>query len=195
MVAGYHLIWTLYGFWLPNDIRGSTSRMIRVDGIKALGEIHFGRKKVQPTSRQIREFFDEARDVLWHPVLTLDDDDIKLLGKIFGEVISNQGYTCYACAIMPDHVHMLIRRHRDKAEQMIKHFQEKGRSALIAAGKRGPSHPVWTGGEGWKGFLNTRRDFEREIEYIRQNPVPIGGPEQHWAFVTRYDGWMPGYRG
>ena len=194
MVAGYHLIWTLYGFWLPNDIRGSTSKMIRVDRIKTLGEIHFGRKKVQPSSQQIREFFDEARDVLWHPVLTLDDDDIVLLGKVFGEVIADCGYTCYACAIMPDHVHMLIRRHRDKAEQMIENFQVRGRAALIDAGKRKPTHPLWTGGEGWKTFLNTRRDFEREIEYIRQNPLKIGRSEQHWNFIKPYDGWLPAYR-
>jgi hypothetical protein len=31
MVAGYHLIWTVYGYWLPNDPRGSTSREIRVE--------------------------------------------------------------------------------------------------------------------------------------------------------------------
>jgi hypothetical protein len=26
MIAGYHLIWTAYGWWLPNDPRGSTSQ-------------------------------------------------------------------------------------------------------------------------------------------------------------------------
>ena len=27
-----------------------------------------------------------------------------------------RNYTCYGCAIMPDHVHLLIRKHRDQAE-------------------------------------------------------------------------------
>src|SRR6478672_8884116 len=111
MVAGYHLIWTVYGYWLPSDPRGSTSTEIRVEPLRDLGEIHYGRKTVQPSSHEIRAFHNEAREILKHPVLTFDDDDIELLGKVFGEMILEKGYTCYACAIMPDHVHLLIRRH------------------------------------------------------------------------------------
>ena len=96
---------------------------------------------------------------------------------------------------MPDHIHILIRRHRDKAEEMIQHLQQAGKTTLLNAGKRRPDHPVWTGGEGWKTFLNSRADFEREIDYIRQNPLKIGRPEQCWPFVKPYDGWLPGYRG
>jgi hypothetical protein len=48
MVIAHHLIWTLYGWWLPNDPRGSTSRAIRNDVLRDLGELHFGRKRVQP---------------------------------------------------------------------------------------------------------------------------------------------------
>ena len=33
MVAGFHLIWTAYGWWLPNDPRGSSSYEIRVEKI------------------------------------------------------------------------------------------------------------------------------------------------------------------
>ncbi len=46
MVAGYHLIWTVYGYWLPNDPRGSTSTKIRVEPLRDLGEFHYGRKEV-----------------------------------------------------------------------------------------------------------------------------------------------------
>jgi len=159
MVAGYHLIWTLYGFWLPNDLRGSTSKEIRIATIKLLGPLHYGRKQKQPSSKEIREFQEKAHDALKHPVLTLDNDDIALLGKVFGQEIAANGYICHACAIMPDHVHMLLRRGRDRAEDIIEHFQEASRAALIDAGKRAPTHPVWTKGPGWKGFMNTIRDF------------------------------------
>ena len=195
MVAGYHLIWTAYGFWLPNDPRGSTSLEVRVEALKGLGQLHYGRKMVQPLSCEMREFFDQAREVLTHPVMTFTDDDILFLGDIFGREIISKRYTCYACAVMPDHVHLLIRRHKDSAEEMIEHFQEATRDALIAEGKRPPNHPVWTKGRGWTGFLNTRADFQREIEYIRQNPIKIGKPEQKWEFVKVYDGWLPGFRG
>jgi hypothetical protein len=29
MVVAYHLIWTAYGHWLPNDLRGSMSHELR----------------------------------------------------------------------------------------------------------------------------------------------------------------------
>ena len=28
MVVGYHLLWTVYGWWLPNDPRGSMSKEV-----------------------------------------------------------------------------------------------------------------------------------------------------------------------
>jgi hypothetical protein len=47
IVIAHHLVWTLYGWWLPNDPRGSMSQSIRNDIIADLGKLHFGRKKVQ----------------------------------------------------------------------------------------------------------------------------------------------------
>ena len=146
---------------------------------------------MQPSSKEIREFHKEAHDILKHPVLTFDDVDVTLLGKSFGQIIGERDYICHACTIMPDHVHMLIRRQCDRAEEMIAAFQETGRTDLIDAGKRSPTQPVWTAGPGWKTFINSRRQFEAEIGYIRQNPKKIGKPEQAWDFVTEYDGWMP----
>ena len=100
-------------------------------------------------------------------------------------------YTCYACAIMPDRVHLLIRKHRDKAEQMIEHFQDASREAIVEAGLRDRDHPVW-GGPGWKVFLETREDIERVVRYIEENPIRARRPKQTWDFVIRYDGWLPG---
>jgi hypothetical protein len=66
MIAGYHLIWTAYGWWLPNDPRGSSSHEIRVERIAELGELHYGRKTVQPYSSEIRAFYEQARNALKH---------------------------------------------------------------------------------------------------------------------------------
>jgi hypothetical protein len=66
LVIAYHLIWTAYGWWLPNDPRGSMSNYIRNDVLHDLGQIHFGRKKLQPASRVIREFYEQASPVLTH---------------------------------------------------------------------------------------------------------------------------------
>jgi REP-associated tyrosine transposase len=138
----------------------------------------------------VRSFYDQARLVLQHPLLSLDDEDLPVVAASLAEVIQEHRYTCYACAIMPDHVHLLIRKHRDQAETMIQRFQEASRKALLEADRRPPDHPVW-GGRGWKVFLNSRPDMERVVAYIRQNPVKIGRPIQEWDFVRRYDGWLP----
>jgi hypothetical protein len=69
MVLGYHLVWTAYGWWLPNDPRGSTSRSIASDVIAELGALHYGRKRVQPASREIRCFYERAEEVLKFPLL------------------------------------------------------------------------------------------------------------------------------
>jgi len=191
MVAGFHLIWTAYGWWLPNDPRGSSSHEIRVEPIADLGELHHGRKKQQPQGWEIKEFYKQAAETLKHPLLTLNDDEINLVGSAFEEVIGERHYTCYACAIMPDHVHVLIRKHRDRGETMIANLQETSRGKLIEADRRAPTHPVW-GGPGWKRFLFQPDDFVRVADYIRKNPLKAGRPAQFWPYVKEYDGWMPG---
>src|SRR5579872_5333398 len=136
MVAGYHLIWTAYGWWLPNDPRGSSSHKIRVERIAELGELHHGRKEVQPKSEELRRFFQNARRALKYELLAFNEDEINLLGGAFAAVIQERCYTSYACAIMPDHVHILIRKHVDLAEMMIEHLQARSRQALVETGRR-----------------------------------------------------------
>lgn len=191
MVAGYHLIWTAYGWWLPNDPRGSTSREVRCAAIAGLGQLHYGRKRVQPAGRVIQEFREAARSVLKHALLTLSDDEVQAAADGFAAVIRRRNYTCYGCAVMPDHVHVLIRKHRDLAETMIGHLQDASRTEVLQLGRRAPDHPVW-GGPGWKVYLETQADIRRTVGYIRQNPAKARRPAQHWPFVEQYNGWLPG---
>src|SRR5690348_1197813 len=139
MIAGHHLVGAAYGWWLPNDPRGSWSEEIRVERIEDLGELHHGRKRVQPPGWVLREFYSQARDRLRHELLTFTPADTLIIAEAFRRVLEERQYTCYACAIMPDHLHCLIRRHTDHGQAMIEHFQEASRQALIEAGQR----PVW----------------------------------------------------
>lgn len=191
MVAAYHLIWTVYGWWLPNDPRGSNSHLISSDVIAELGELHYGRKKIQPSSRIIREFYEEAKSLLRHELRTFTEPEIVLLGIAFAEVVKSRRYTCYGCALMPDHVHLVIRKHRDQAEEMLEHFQTVSRHAILDGQYREATHPVW-GGPGWKVFLETREDIERTIRYVEQNPAKAKRAPQTWDFVKPYEGWLPG---
>ncbi len=190
MVAGYHLIWTAYGWWLPNDPRGSSSQEIRAANIEPLGDLHHGRKVIQPSRDELLRFFEASRRALKHELLAFKPDDFPLIADAFAETCQRRKYTCYACAIVPDHVHILIRKHKEKAEEMMEHLQADSRRAVLASGLRKAEHPVW-GGPGWKVFLETRDDFERIVRYIARNPAQARLPAQDWAFVKRYDGWMP----
>jgi REP element-mobilizing transposase RayT len=189
MILAHHLVWVAYSCWLPNDPRGSWSADLRVDKLAPLGPMHYGRKEQQPPSRDIRAFYQQADDLLEHPRLLFTDDDIALLGERIGRRVREHGYTCYGCSIMTDHVHLLIRRHRDWAEQMLEYFQEESRRALIEAGRRPANHSVW-GGPGWKAFKSSPEEIVACIKYIRENPIKAGRPAQYWDFVTPYDGWI-----
>jgi REP element-mobilizing transposase RayT len=190
VVAGYHLIWTAYGWWCPNDPRGSSSHEIRVERIAGLRPLHLGRKKVQPLSAELRRFYDAARGVLKHDLLEFRVDQFPIIAAALGEVVRERRYICCGCALMPDHVHLMIRKHLDRSEEMLAHFRAATKRAVIVAGVRDAEHPVW-GGLGWKVFLNTRGDTERTDGYIRGNPEKAGLPAQQWEFVTPYTGWMP----
>ena len=117
------------------------------------------------------------------PVLSFDERQIAIVAEAFDDVI-RQHYTCYAAAIMPDHVHLLLRKHRDKSEQMISRLQGASRLRLIEAGGVDPEHPMWING-GWRVYLETPNDVRRTIGYIERNPrIP-----QRWPFVSAYDNW------
>lgn len=188
IIIAHHLIWTAYGWWLPNDPRGSSSHTIRNDIIADLGELHHGRKNVQPVGPTIRKFYEEAAAKLQHSLLTFDRQSVNTIAAAFSEVIERQRYTCYACAIMFDHAHLLIRKHKHTAEQMIEHFQASSRLRLRDANLRPANHPAW-GGPGWKVFLDHPDQVRRTIGYVEDNPIKMRQPRQTWNFVKRYDNW------
>jgi REP element-mobilizing transposase RayT len=137
----------------------------------------------------VRQFYECAAEVLFFPLLTFDEAARGEIAEAFREVVEPERYTCYACAIMPDHVHTLLRKHRHQAEEMIANLQDRSRERLAAAGHRRPGHPTWTGGGGWKVFLEHPDEVRRTIRYVDKNPTEIRLPPQTWPFVKPYDGW------
>ena len=95
MIA-HHIMWTLYGWWLPNDLRGSTSRTIRNDLISDLGELRFGRRAIQPAGRDLRAFYEQAATVLKHPLLSFAPAEFSFAADAIEHAIAECNYTCYA---------------------------------------------------------------------------------------------------
>jgi REP element-mobilizing transposase RayT len=153
-----------------------------------LGEVHYGRKKLQPARSVVSEFYQEAESRLQFPVIRFNAEQRNEIGIAFEETVKNLCYTCYACAILRDHVHPVIRKHKRDAEAMIESFQNESRSRLTDLGSVIKNHPVWTKG-GWKVFLNTPDDVWQRIRYVEGNPQKEGLPQQNWPFVVPYDNW------
>ncbi len=189
LVIAYHLIWTVYGTWLPNDPRGSGSKSIATDILADLGELHLGRKRVQPPRQEIRDFYDRATLLLDHDVLHLDRAAIASAACGLADAIAEHHYTCYACAVMPDHIHMVVRKHKQTAEQMLHNLKLLSRKRLVEEGHRDSEHPTWTGGDGWKVFLDHPDEIRRTIYYVERNPEKSRLLQQQWEFVIEYDGW------
>jgi REP element-mobilizing transposase RayT len=188
MVIAYHLIWTIYGSWLPNDLRGSGSRIVASRKLAALGDVHFGRKRVQPRRGEVREFYEDAEPMLVHPVIRLDTKQRATVGACIGEVIAATPYTCWACAVMPDHLHLVMRKHRDSAEEMIERLQNATRAGLNRERLVPDGHPVWTVGS-WKTFLDSADAVRSCVRYVEGNPERERMAPQAWPFVVQYDGW------
>ena len=188
IVIAHHLIWTIYGYWLPNDIRGSSSKVIRKDLLAELGDLHHGRKKIQPIRSELLRFFDDARHLLNFPTRESTRAEMACVATAFARTIETSRYTCWACSILPDHVHLVIRKHKHTAEQMIADLQRESHIALRDAGLFDLYHPIW-GGPGWSVFLDHPDDVWRTIGYVEKNPLEIGLPRQHHAFVKAYDNW------
>lgn len=187
-ILAHHLILHGYGHWLPNDPRGSGSQEIRQDKFTDLGEIHFGRKRVQPSREELKRFKRKALPRLEFPLIWFDDAKRQALGDALGDVVRRERYTVWGAAVLSNHLHLCIRRHRDDATTMWHKLANECRQMLCLFAESPPDHPVWSN-RPYKVFLYTPEEIRQRIDYISQNPVKEGLSPQHRPFVQPYDGW------
>lgn len=185
MVLAYHLILTAYGHWLPNDPRGSMSTNVAAGKLTSLGKLHFGRKRTQPPRTVLKDFYQRADHQLEHPILWFDSAKRQVISDAFSEVMESQRYTCFACAILANHAHLIIRKHRDHAEDMIFTLRKDSAKWLRRLADVPNNHPVWSSDQ-FKKYLNTPRDIDRTIRYVEDNPSRSNLPPQRFDFVKLF---------
>ena len=185
MVLAYHLILTGYGHWLPNDPRGSMSTSVAAGKLLSLGTMHFGRKRTQPPSTVLKDFYRRVEHQLEHAILWFDAAKRQAISDAFSEVIESHRYTCFACAILTNHAHLIIRKHRDRAEDMIFTLRKESTEWLRRLADLPNGHPVWSGDQ-FKKYLSTPNDIDRTIRYVENNPVKSGLSHQQFGFVNTY---------
>src|SRR5437762_1949120 len=105
-VLAYHAVFTAYGFWLPNDPRGSWS-----DFVASWELFRFGPATTTDTRRSVagvqhdNQARQAAKAALLYPPIVFDGRQALCIGQAFGAMVRKSGYVMYACAILPEHVH------------------------------------------------------------------------------------------
>lgn len=197
MVIGYHVILSAYGFWLPNDPRGSWSTEVWARHLR-----RFGRATRVETRRSVADHDHdraqrlEAKQTLKYPAVHFSGMQTRAIGRGFAKAVGDLRLKVYACAIMPDHVHLVTGRHARDVEYVAGFLKRVGTRRLNAEGRhplqkhRRPDGRIpspW-GDDGWFVYLNTPDEMLQRIRYVEMNPVKEGLPLQRWPFVVPYDG-------
>jgi REP element-mobilizing transposase RayT len=192
-VVAYHVVFGTYGFWLPNDPRGSWS-----DFVGSWELFRFGPATKTDTRRSIaarphdRRARLEAKEALKYPAVVLDGHQALEVARGFGRVAARSDYLVHACSILPQHVHLVLGRHHCRVEQMAARLKAAATSRLAAAGRH--SLAAYPGTDGslpspwarrvWKVFLNTPEEVARSVRYVEENPLRERKRPQRWSFVT-----------
>jgi len=186
MAIAYHVIMSFYGFWLPNDPRGSWS-----DFVGGWELFRFGRATKVETHRSVaavphdRQRRLAAKQALKHPPVVLTGRQARAVGRGFGQAAAASGYRLYACSILSEHVHVVVAAGEHGPTRMTGHLKGKATLRLYAEGLWGDRRPVWAHGS-WRVYLDTRADVQRAIEYVEANPAKEGKPRQRWSFVRPF---------
>jgi len=109
MIHGYHVIMPHYGFWLPNDPRGSWSLYVAKWELARFGKST--RNQEQRTLAQLSpeeiSQRDTARKALQYPPVSLTGQQALSIANGFKRKVLQSQYEIWACAIMPEHTHLV----------------------------------------------------------------------------------------
>lgn len=164
------------------------SHEVFIPNIQSLGDAHYGRKDVQPPRNEVREFSRDAEAKLAHSVLWWDNAERQALTKAFGDIVRECSLTCYTCAVLSNHVHLLIRKHRRKAEEMIGLLKNAGREILRETELVPEEHPVFSA-DRCRIYKDNVASMRNCIRYIERNFEKHRIPKIECDFLTPYNNW------
>jgi REP element-mobilizing transposase RayT len=196
-VLAYHLILSAYGFWLPNDPRGSWSWIVRNPDLRVFGEatkVDTHRSVAgRPHDRRLRM---AAKRAMRCPPVRFTGLQARAVGDGFGEYIDKSGVTVWACAVMPDHAHLVIARHRYPIEtvgnlikgEATKKLKADGLHPFAERAEPDGTVPPCFARKWWVVYLFTDERIVETIDYVEKNPIKNGFKSQKrmWPFVTPY---------
>jgi REP element-mobilizing transposase RayT len=194
-VRAYHLILTFYGFWLPNDPRGSSS-----DFVRAWELLPFGKTTRVTTRRSLardphdRDLRRRAKEELARPPVVLNGIQARAVARGFQVFVEKTELIVYGCSILPEHVHLVIARRQYSIEQVANLLKGSATTQLRHEGlhpfvddpyRDGTLPTPWTR-KCWSCFLGDDESILRAIRYVQGNPMKQRLPEQHWSFIKLF---------
>lgn len=196
MILGYHFIFSAYGFWLPNDPRGSWSETVR-----SFDLLQFGPATKVTTTRSIaakphdRALRTAAKQALRYPPVRFTGTQARALAQGFAIAASERDYTLHALAIMPDHVHIVVARHARHIKEIAAHLKSKATRQLTneslhpLAAHASPAGRIpspWSRNY-WCPFLRDEDHMQRAIQYVQRNPIKARLKPQQWRCVVPHE--------
>jgi REP element-mobilizing transposase RayT len=196
MLHGFHAIISTYGFWLPNDPRGSWSAFVRRWEL-----VRFGKATKVETRRSVAAAPHDvgrrhaAKQSLKHPEVFFSGEQALSVGIGFRQAVDESDYRVHACSILPQHAHLVIGPDSRDISRIVGHLKARATQQLAHDGL----HPLakhlepdgtipspW-GRNGWVVYIFSEQHMRKAIQYVVDNPLKEGKPRQQWSFVTPYD--------
>jgi REP element-mobilizing transposase RayT len=186
MIIAYHSIFSMYGFWLPNDPRGSGSDYVASwelfrygPATKTDSRQSMARMPLPPNWQR------EAKTALRYPPVVITGRQALAISEGFAKAAGEGPYRIYACAILPEHVHLVIGAAERRIRQVVGHLRGRATHFLRERGLWSDDRPLW-GEHGWNVYLETVEAVERAVRYVVNNPVKEGKRPQKWSFVVPF---------
>jgi len=193
MVIATHVIISAYGFWLPNDPRGSWSDFVGSWELQKFGPA----TKVTDQRNYAKAPHDvalrrAAKIALKYPPVRFNDAHRDAIAQGFARACTDGHYVCLACFIGHDHSHLILQRHARDPEIIAGHLKSHATRELTRhgihplnghVGKRGGLPTPWSEGC-WKVFIDDDSQLDTAIRYVERHPVKEGLKPQSWDFVA-----------
>ncbi|MDZ4817448.1 MAG: transposase [Planctomycetota bacterium] len=191
-MLAHHIIFGTYGFWLPNDPRGSWSDFV------GSWELYRYGSATKTTETQSLAYIEHdsasrkaAKQSLKYPPVLFNGIQARAVARGFARYVERTGLRIWACAILPDHVHLVTEGTKIPIKHLVIQLKGDATEQLMrerihpmtpwqTPGSRVPK--CWARGE-WKVYLDEEDEVYRAIEYVKNNPVKEGKKQQAWSFA------------
>jgi REP element-mobilizing transposase RayT len=193
MVRWYHGIFTAYGFWLPNDPRGSWSTFVGSWELYKFGGAATKTEERRSVAHAAHdgEMRRQTKQHLKYPAVRFDEKQRECIAGGIEKACAESGIGMLACAIGFDHVHGVIERSAKSIERVIGQFKGRATQAMREAGchplaefaLEGKAPPTPWAENSWSVFINDEKQLAAAVDYVKRHPMKEGLPPQHWSFV------------